>query len=107
MNKKGLLIAAFGVMLWLGLQWKPGSIVVPFVPTTPDVLDVCHKADRDSQIRILNTVIATEFKSDVELGEWINAERSKARTEDWKPYTSALGKAIDAGKLKEFVESIR
>jgi hypothetical protein len=78
--------------------------VSPWAPA--DVLDGCHKADRVSQLRILTGFVGQQFASDSEAQQWINSKRAEARTSDWIPYTDALGKAIEAEQVPEFIRSL-
>ena len=58
-----------------------------------DVLAMCHKADRASQVRILRDYAKQTFPNDAAGQKWLNDQRATARTQDWVPYTDELGKA--------------
>lgn len=78
-------------------------------PDNGDVLSVCHVADRASQVKILReaaTMPATSADEKRAVVKWINEKRVPQRTEDYIPYTDAVGVAINNGTLATFADTL-
>ena len=110
--KKPLLITVWSAA-WLGAGfvtrvWMDGGIEIG--PGNNDVLQQSFDADRKSQIAILREYAAQGFVNDDAGREaatkWFNDHRFRNRSEDYKPYTTAVVDHFAAGTLEQFADEL-
>ncbi len=83
-----------------------GGAPGPGPDSVPDVLGICHAADRDSKVRLLREMADTEFASNTAQADWWNGEIATARAADFAPFVDAVSEAIVADNLADLADRL-